>query len=100
MRGPGCLPSWDLLAQAEEGAGIQGVHVADAGDAVGQVERQEGRAGGVYMHVPEAGDEVLPLAVHDPGPLRHLDLAGFADGRDPVAGDDDRPVQSGRRQFC
>src|SRR5262249_975894 len=51
----------DLLAQAEGGDGVQGVHVADTGDTVGQVERQEGRVGGVNVHVPQAGDEVLPL---------------------------------------
>ena len=48
------------------------------------------------VHVPQAGDEVLPLAVHDRGPLRHPDLAGLADGSDPVAGDDDRHVRPGR----
>jgi len=73
------------------------VHVADAGDAAGQVERQEERAGGVDVHVPQAGDEVLPAAVHDPGPLRHPDVAGLADGCDPVAGDDDRHPWPGRR---
>jgi hypothetical protein len=51
----------------------------------------------VYVHVPQAGDEILPLAVHDRGPLRHPDLAGLADGSDPVAGDDDRHVRPGRR---
>jgi hypothetical protein len=73
------------------------VHVANAGDAVGQIERRKRRVGRVDVHVPQAGNEVLPLAVHDPGPIRHSDLAGLADGGDPVAGDDDRHVRPGRR---
>jgi hypothetical protein len=31
----------------------------------------------VDVHVPQTGDEVIPFAVHDLGPLRHLDVAGL-----------------------
>lgn len=67
-------------------------HVPDAGHPGRDEERFHPRVGDVGVHVPEAGDEILPAAVDDDGPGRPGIPVGSDDGRDRVAADDDRPV--------
>lgn len=47
------------------------------------------------VHLGEAGDEPLPLPVHDLRPARDLDFPARADGDDPVPSDDDSVVREG-----
>ncbi len=83
------------------GAGVQdpvqvAAHIADAGDAVGEEERED-EVGAVIghavevdmgMHIPQAGDEVLALGVDDL-PCSGSVFAGMLDAEDAVALDDD-----------
>jgi len=78
-------------------------HVADAGDSVGDEERERdlppaGEPVSKYrmdVHVPQSGDEKLARGVHDLCPGREADRAALFDLRDMVALDDDRHVREG-----
>ena len=98
--------SGDFVAGVEDGVECR-AHVADAGDAVGEEEREDevSAIGGggvevdVSVHVPEAGDEVLAGRVDDlPG--FGFQAGGGFDAGDAVAGDDDGGVGQGFAGDC
>lgn len=72
-------------------------HVAYAGDAIGEQEREQGvlapgRVGAdaceVHMHVPQAGHKEFAASVDDVGRFVKLDSAGSADRGDAACNDD------------
>src|SRR6185369_17440747 len=63
-------------------------HIADPGDTVGDIEREDDLPGqsvraGVRVHVPQAGDQKLPPCIDDLGVSRDVGFAGLADFRNP-----------------
>ena len=80
-------------APQEVPAGRCRPHVANAGDAVcGEQRQQQGvghrACGHVDVHVPEAGDEILPPPVENPDPGRRIDAAALDRLDSPVPGQD------------
>jgi hypothetical protein len=86
----------DLLPPAEQLLELA-AHVAHAGDAVGEEQGKRDllpagepvAEGHVDVHVPEPGDQVAALALHDAGAFRNRDRARRADVDDPLAFHDD-----------
>jgi len=70
-------------------------HDANAGDAVGEEQREIIRISPVNMHVPKAGDEEFSCGVDDLSVFR--DVNSFADCRNVSVDDDNVHVRLGRR---
>ncbi len=86
--GVAALPSPPQILELVDVVG----HVAHGGDAGRHVEQAVVLAE-VGVHVPQAGEEGLPLGVDDLGAGRSGHLAIGANGLDAVAGDDDGGVR-------
>ena len=76
-----------------EFAGVSGAeHQADAGDAVGDVERQILGVLNVHVHVPESGDEESVVGIEDAA-CRWGGGIGRLDGENAIALENDGAVR-------
>ncbi len=98
----GRKPASDRAGRRQRRVPRRVVHVSDAGNAVGEEQREVpvtrgdrrqrgvGRHVGdrVDVHVPESWNEEAARAIHDVGTIRHANVAARSGGRDAVAGDE------------
>ncbi len=90
----------DLIAPGEQYWNVS-AHIADASDAVSDKERQDDLAAawepvaesGVHVHVPQSGDEKLPVAVDDVRIFRQRRGGRARDESDSISVDYDDGVR-------